>query len=199
MATQIRPTGLSGRRMKEPLTIQSAADFFRTARASRAFIVLLHSIQRLFSFTRERTNRLRRCLEIIRLYAAGVPIRDIINRWGCSSNTVLRYARAAGLPKREKGYPEKIRLAALALYKEGKSLDEIQAALGISQGYISRLATENNINRNRRITEKDRAAVTTLYAAGVPVAEIMRAVKRDRRTISRIAKRAGLKLRKGES
>jgi transposase-like protein len=130
-------------------TIQSAADFWRTSRAPKAFTRFLRAARRIFTFVYERANRLRRCVEIIDLYAKGVPVRDIVDRYGCSNHTVNRYARAAGLPKRPKHFPEKIRLAAIAMYKDGKPIAEIQARLGVSQAYVSNLATEEGINRRK--------------------------------------------------
>mgnify|MGYP001288035346 CR=1 FL=1 len=188
---------MSDRSIREALTIQTAADYFRTSRASKAFVGLLRAIKRIFTFAQERANRLRRCVEIIHLYAKGVPVRDIVDRYGCSNNTVLRYARAAGLPKRPKHFPEKVRLAALHMYKDGRPLAEIEARLGVSKAYVSKLATEEGINRNRPITADDRKLIAALYKADVPLKDITERSGRDRRTIWKIAKEAGLQLRKG--
>lgn len=135
--------------MTVQFTIQTAADSWRTSRASKALVRFMGIARHLVSFVYERANRLRRCVQIIELYAKGVPVRDIVERFGCSRNTVLRYARAAGLAKRPKHFPEKIRLAALAMYKDGRSIAEIQARLGVSQSYISNLATKEGINRRK--------------------------------------------------
>lgn len=133
--------------MKEDLTIQAAANFAKTSRASNAFTALLGMVRRIFTFTFERANRLRRCVEIIHLYAKGVPVRDIEDRYGCSKNTILRYARAAGLPKRRRGFPESVRIKALAMYKDKKPIAYIADKLDVSQAYLSKMATEEGINR----------------------------------------------------
>lgn len=128
-------------------TLSVAAEYLRTSKAPRAFFTFVKQITRVFTFYQERANRLVRFVEIVRAYKQGMPVRQIEEKYGCSRGTVLRYARSADLPKRPKCFDPKIRSATIALYKEGKTLAEIQARLGVSQSYISRTATEEGINR----------------------------------------------------
>src|SRR6185312_4699004 len=129
------------------LTLATAAEYLRTSKAPRAFFSFVKQVTRIFTFTQERANRLVRYVEIVRAYKQGTPVQDIERKYGCSRQTVLRYARAADLPKRPKHFDPKIRAATIALYKQGKSIAEIQARLGVSQAYISKTATEEGINR----------------------------------------------------
>lgn len=134
-------------------TLAAAADYLRTSKAPRAFFDFLRQVKRVFTFTHERANRLVRYVKIVRAYQQGQPVRDIEDEYGCSRNTVMRYARSAELPKRPKGFDPKIRAATIAMYKQGKPLAEIQARLGVSQAYISKTATEEGINR-RKFTKR---------------------------------------------
>ena len=128
-------------------TLAIAAEYLRTSRAPKAFFSFVAQVKRIITFTHERANRLVRYVEIVRAYKRGALVQDIESKYGCSRNTVLRYARAADLPKRPRHFDPKIRAATIALYKEGKPIAEIQAKLGVSQAYISKTATEEGINR----------------------------------------------------
>lgn len=138
------------------LTLQSAADYVRTAKAPKALLAIITAFRRVFTFTQERANRLSRFVVIANAYRRGQPVRDIEAKYGCSRNTVLRYARLCGLPKRDRGFESGIRDAVIALYVQGKPISQIQAQLGVSQAYISKTATEEGINR--RIFAKSRKA-----------------------------------------
>lgn len=139
------------------LTLQSAADYVRTARAPKAFLAIIQAFRRVFTFTHERANRLSRFVAVANAYRRGQPVRDIEAKYGCSRGTVLRYARLAGMPKRDRGFEPGIRDAVIALYLDGKPIAQIQAQLGVSQAYISKTATEEGINR--RIFKKSRREV----------------------------------------
>lgn len=128
-------------------TLAIAAEYLRTSRAPRRFFGFVAQVKRVIMFPYERANRLVRYVEIVRAYKRGALVQDIVGKYGCSRNTVLRYARAADLPKRPKNFDPKIRSAVVALYKEGKPIAEIQARIGVSQAYISKTATEEGINR----------------------------------------------------
>src|SRR5687768_10172738 len=96
--------------------LQIAADFVRTRKAPRAFHAFIAQIKRIVTFTQERANRLTRFLAIVRAYRGGTPVKNIEERFGCSRQTVLRYARLAGIPKRDKGFGPRVRAATIALY-----------------------------------------------------------------------------------
>lgn len=133
--------------MNQPLTLKSAAEYVRTSRAPKGFLAFIQTIKRIITFTQERANRLTRYLAIVRAYRRGAPVKAIEEQYGCSRQTVLRYARLAGLAKRDKGFEPGIRRAVIALYKQGKPIAQIQAQLGVSQAYVSKTATEEGINR----------------------------------------------------
>lgn len=128
-------------------TLKTAADYIRTSRAPIRFFAFVKQIKRIFTFTQERANRLVRYVELVRDYKQGKPVRDIETKYGCSRNTVLRYARLADLPKRPRHFDPKVRSAVIALYKEGRPIAEISARLGVSKAYISNAASEEGINR----------------------------------------------------
>jgi uncharacterized protein YerC len=139
------------------LTLRNAADYVRTSRAPEAFLAIIRAFRRVFTFSQERTNRLARFVMVANAYRRGQPVRDIEAKYGCSRGTVLRYARLAGMPKRDRGFEPGIRDAVIALYLEGKPIAQIQAQLGVSQAYVSKTASEEGINRRvfrRRATSR---------------------------------------------
>lgn len=126
--------------------LQIAADYIRTGKVPRGFFAFIRQVRRIFTFTQERANRLIRYIEITRAYKAGKPVREIEAKYGCSRQTVLRYARLAGLPKRPKGDVDR-KAAIIAMYQQQKPIAEIAARLGVSQALVSKTATEAGINR----------------------------------------------------
>lgn len=102
------------------------------------------------SLQRERSMRVTRSMDIIRCYANGDLVEDIQTLHECSRNTVLRLARLAGLPKRPKCFSVKIKEATLSMLKSGNPLAQIQAQLGVSQAYASKLAKEHGLQRYKR-------------------------------------------------
>ena len=102
----------------------------------------------------DRARRMTRFGRIIARYDAGEPVDQIADDYECHRSTVLRNARMAGLEKRAKGFPERIRKAVITLYKESVPIAEIAARLGVSQAYISKTATEEKINRRKFAKKK---------------------------------------------
>lgn len=138
-------------------TLKDAAEYVQSRKAPRPLVAIIMAIRRVFNFTHERSNRLARFVKIAAAYKLGKPVRDIESQYGCSRGTVLRYARLAGCPKRDRGFDPKVRIATITLYQQGKPLAEIQALLGVSQAYISKTATEEGINRrNFKRVERSR-------------------------------------------
>lgn len=128
-------------------TLKDVGGYIRTAQAPKLLTDLLKRIKSIFNFTQERENRLARYVDVINDYKAGMPVKEIEQKYGCSTHTVLRYARLAQLPKRPKGFDPQVRETCIILYKEGKPVAEIAAKLGVSEAYISKLAKEVGINR----------------------------------------------------
>lgn len=107
-----------------------------------------------FDFETERKNRSPRFLQIVSAYEKNVPIKDIIEEHKCSRNTVLRYARMAGLPKREKHFDDSIRTQAITLLKAGAPLKEIAKTLKVSEAYVSLVAKDNGLSRRKKSTSQ---------------------------------------------
>lgn len=128
-------------------TLQDAADYWSNSKAPKPLIAIILAVRRVFNFDQERSNRLARFIKVVNAYKLGMPVDKIQEQFGCSKFTVLRYARLAGLSKRERGFDPKIKSSTIEMYRDGKSLDEIQALLGVSKAYISKTAVEAGINR----------------------------------------------------
>jgi DNA invertase Pin-like site-specific DNA recombinase len=130
------------------LTLADAARYLRTSRASQPFLALFGQVKRVITFTHERANRLVRYVAIVRAYKNNVPVQTIVDEYGCSKSTVLRYARVAELPKRPKATTAaSVRAEVIRLYKADVPIAEIARQCNVSQAYISKTATEEGINR----------------------------------------------------
>lgn len=127
-------------------TLEDAARYWINSRPSKAFAAFVAQVRRIFSFTEERANRLQRFSKVVDDYRAGVPVADIEAKYGCCSGTVLRYARLAGLEKRPKGDADR-RRGIIALYQLGRPIAEISTQMGVSQALVSKIASEEGINR----------------------------------------------------
>lgn len=107
---------------------------------------LFNSVKRVFNFAEERTNRAVRFFHVLTAYKAGQPVDSIATQYECSKTTVLRYARIAGLSKREK--KRKVsKEDVIAAYKTGRMVADIAREFDISPSRVSTIATENGINR----------------------------------------------------
>jgi uncharacterized protein YerC len=129
-------------------TLEDAAKYWTSSRPSKAFLAFVAQVRKIFTFTEERANRLQRFPKIADDYRDGVPVATIEAKYGCSKQTVLRYARMAGLEKRPKGDADR-RRRIIALYQQGKPIAEISVQMAVSQALISKIATEEGINRRR--------------------------------------------------
>jgi len=128
-------------------TLETAANFVKGKNTPRAFQRLVQRVREIFSFSQERSNRLRRFLKVVGAYKRGALVNDIVREYGCSRNTVQRYARLAGLPIRPKGFDPDIRRGVIAMYRLKKPIAQIAAHFGVSEAYVSKTATEEGINR----------------------------------------------------
>lgn len=133
------------------ITLKSAGEFLAAPKLPAAFLRIIASVRRVFSFTQERANRLARFVRIVNAYRLGKPVRDIEAQYGCSRSTVLRYARVAGLDRRPKGFQPDVKQATIAALQAGKPLAEISALLGVSEAYASKVAKANGLNRYKRL------------------------------------------------
>lgn len=132
-------------------TLKSAARYLAVgpARASRGFVNFIKQVSRVFSFTQERANRLVRYMRVLRDYRRGDDLNEIAARYGCSRSTVLRYARLAEEPRRERGFDPTVREAVIGMYKARKPVAEIARKCNVSQAYVSKTATEEGISRKK--------------------------------------------------
>ena len=138
------------------LTLAIAAEYVRTTRAPKVFFSFIEQIKRIVTFTQERANRLVRYVRITRDYRSGVMVRDIEARYGCSRNTVLRYARMAELPKRPKTDDPERRAKIIKMSKAmpRPSQQDIARACHCSIALVSLVEHEAGLNRYRRSAQK---------------------------------------------
>lgn len=131
------------------LTLQTAAEFLRTARAPRAFFAIVRKVRSIFTFTEERQNRPIRFLRVVRAYRNGKPVRDIQEEFGCSLNTVNRYARMAELPRRPKTDDPERRAKIIKLSKSTPrpSQTEVAKACDCSVALVSLVEHEAGLPR----------------------------------------------------
>lgn len=116
----------------------------------RALVALIRRAGKIISFTKEHENRPVRFIAVVNEYRRGKLVADIEKQFGCSRNTVMRYARLAGLERRPRGFEPGIREEVIKQYKSGKPIKEIAAALGVSAAYVSRTASEEGISRYKK-------------------------------------------------
>lgn len=129
------------------INLKTVAEYVRTSRGPKLLLNILKNVRWVFTFTQERANRVKRFIRIVNAYKAGVAVLKIEKDYGCTKSTVLRYARLAGLPKRDKGFEPDVRRATISLYKDNIPIAQISAQLSVSQAYVSKVATEEQINR----------------------------------------------------
>lgn len=129
------------------ITLKDAAHYVKTSKVSELLLTVLGAVKTIFTFRQERNNRINRYVLITREYAKGTKVADIIDQQGCSRQTVLRYARLAGLEKRPKHFPDEVRKGVIADYKAGLSVAEIAMLNNVSPAYVSKVAREEGISR----------------------------------------------------
>lgn len=119
----------------------AAALFTKAERLPVLLRRLLFATARVISFTTEQNNRLRRFVRVVNDYKGGMPVNQIVEKYGCSKGTVLRYARLAGLPKRPKAtFGPKVEAACITMLDLKAPYAEIAAKLGVSEAWISQVA-----------------------------------------------------------
>lgn len=64
-------------------------------------------------------------------YAKGVPVDELVRRFGVHRATVHRLAAQAGVAVRRRGLDEPGRREAARLYEQGMTLEEVAAELGV--------------------------------------------------------------------
>ena len=69
--------------------------------------------------------------DVARLYATGVPVRDICARFNITKDTVIRLRKQAGVPQRQRGLDEPQGDGAEAMYASGTSLKTVATRVGV--------------------------------------------------------------------
>ncbi|QCP08663.1 helix-turn-helix domain-containing protein [Micrococcus luteus] len=64
-------------------------------------------------------------------YANGVPVGELVRRFGIHRTTVHRIAAQAGVAVRRRGLDEPGRREVARLYEQGMTLEEVAAELGV--------------------------------------------------------------------
>ncbi|MCW4355800.1 helix-turn-helix domain-containing protein [Hoyosella sp. YIM 151337] len=64
-------------------------------------------------------------------YAKGVPVDELVRRFGIHRTTVHRLASQVGVAMRRRGLDEPGRREAARLYEQGMTLEEVAAELGV--------------------------------------------------------------------
>jgi uncharacterized protein YerC len=139
------------------MNLSDAASYIRTSKAPKAFLDFIGAIKRIFTFAQERANRPARFVAVTRAYQNGEPLKKIEDRFGCSRQTINRYARMSELPVRPKHFPADIRAAVIHDYKNSKlQVVQIAERNGVSPAYVSKIAREEGISRYEPRPKKKR-------------------------------------------
>lgn len=131
-------------------TLKDAAEYLKTGKACGALLAIITKVKQVFDFAQERANRPVRFLRVVRAYRNGKLVKDIEEEYGCSRNTVMRYARMAGLPKRLKTDDPERRAKIIKLSKMGKmSQKQIAEQCNCSVALVSLVEHEAGLKRYR--------------------------------------------------
>ena len=88
--------------------------------------------------------------DVARLYAIGVPVRDICARFNITKNTVIRLRKQAGVPQRERGLNEPQGDEAEVMYTSGKSLLTIAKHFSTGVGAVRGCLLRRGVRMRRR-------------------------------------------------
>lgn len=112
---------------------------------------------------------------------------------GVNPHTIRRWADDAGLPKRERTFPEEIKQQCLTLYKEGIPTGQIAQMTGMTSERITRWAHDEGLTLNHTHYAAMRTVALQLYQEGKPLTEIAAITGIKERTICGWAIKAGLR------
>lgn len=147
----------------------------------------------------ERTKR-----RAVNMYRDGVPLREIQKNVGANHKTILKWARNAGLRRREfTRYNALTRRRAIILYEAGYSARQVANQLGIkncttvrdwlrAEGIEMRSASDYDIDR---IPQKEIYLMTRLYEEGYSLKEIGALTGRHGTSVGKLFKRLGIRTR----
>lgn len=89
-------------------------------------------------------------VEVVRLYAIGVPVSDICARFNIAKNTVIRLRKQAGVPQRQRGLNEPQGDEAEAMYASGKSLMAVAKHFGVGVGAVRGCLLRRGVKMRKR-------------------------------------------------
>jgi len=76
--------------------------------------------------------------ELVAAYEAGLPIKDIVERFQVDQRTIQKYVRRQGLPRRVRHLTAEEVEEAVQFYAEGRSVEFIANHLGVSSSAVRR-------------------------------------------------------------
>ena len=88
--------------------------------------------------------------DVARLYATGVPVRDICARFNITKNTVIRLRKQAGIPQRQRGLDDPQGDEAEAMYASGTSLKTIAEHIGVGVGAVRGCLLRRGVKMRKR-------------------------------------------------
>jgi hypothetical protein len=113
-------------------------------------------VRGIITYDREKANRLKRYVAIMREYKARVPVEKIISKYGVSRTNLYRYARLAGISRKDRDAMKRKRDAILADYVAVPRIPIRTIALKhrVSVARVSAIASEEGVSRNPPIKKR---------------------------------------------
>ena len=133
---------------------------------------------------------------IVKDYAAGIPVKDIQTKYDCADSQIYRSMRVmeTNIPRRCEQVqitdPEKSTV--LELYSQGKSTTKIGRMLNRHHSVVRRVIVEaihRNLSSRKfvRLTDDEKAKLKMMFAEGMTCAEIAKLTGYSKTTVRRIA------------
>jgi transposase-like protein/DNA-binding CsgD family transcriptional regulator len=133
---------------------------------------------------------------IVKDYAAGIPVKDIQTKYDCADSQIYRSMRVleTNIPRRcdqVKIMPSEISTV-LELYSQGKSTTKIGRLLNRHHSVVRRViveATGKNLSSRKfvRLSEDEKVKLKSLFSEGKTCAEIAKQSGHSKTTVRRIA------------
>lgn len=131
------------------LTLNDAAEYVRSSKATKLMLAALRAVSRIFTFAEERSNRANRFVAVVDAYKKGMPILEIESKFGCSKRTIYDYVERAGVERRS-FVPSEIKEAIIRDYKNKVPVQTIADLNNVSLRYVQKVAAEAGLSRKRR-------------------------------------------------
>jgi transposase-like protein len=133
---------------------------------------------------------------IIADYAAGMPVKDIMEKYQCADSQVYRSMRIleTNIPRRCESnvITEDEKSEVLKLYAQGQSTTRIGRAMNRHHSVVRRViveATHKNLSSRKfvRLSDEEKAKLKEMFAEGRNCAEIAKLTGHSKTTVRRIA------------